>query len=248
MDIVRPPSTGTGSVTVDYFSAILHALLPNLNIVELPPSIGANSTQIDYLHAIWKATQANGTLNIPPYDNDTAAIAGGLIAGQLYYKPDGSVWVLKPLDQIYAYDYYGGNGFSGIGSKHLYLSLDSLEADLLAEAKARTAKEVDLQNQINHLKPFADVFNTPFSFVLPAYTVLSKVVIMPIDTMTNGGVGIGTHMGSDSILFLPAGSNDLAIGGGINNPFELNLIYPVDMEIFIGGFYGKRVFFKFILE
>jgi hypothetical protein len=195
----------------------------------------ARGAQDAYLYEL---IQALKTLDIPPYDNDTAALAGGLAIGDLYHKPDGSVWVLKPLDYSAGYS-YDGLPVPGIGSEHLYLSLDSLDAEIAA-----------LRSVVSASQPFSNKFHTSVGgstyllFRLPAFTLLSTMIIMPL-TNPLFGVQVVAQNGVPQILF----SGDIPIGGGADNPFLLNFISSIDQDIYIYTTSGKTdVFIKAIIQ
>ncbi|MFC4232122.1 hypothetical protein ACFOW1_09485 [Parasediminibacterium paludis] len=222
MDVETPPSIGYNSIQLDYFNAILHALLPSLDTTALAPSLGDNSRQIDYLHAIWQATKANGVLNIPPYNDNISAIAGGLTVGQLYYKPDGSVWLVTEASSGYGYGSYG----DGIGSGFLYPSLESLQSEIDTIA----SKLSSLGFYSNTLQAPAGGAVTTEEFILPQYTLLSTIILFPknqpLDRITV--IAFETNSSYNEVIL---DVFNVSNGRNNENPYTVNKVYYTDMSI-----------------
>jgi hypothetical protein len=184
----------------------------------------ARGAQDAYLYEL---IQALKTLDIPPYDNDTAALAGGLAIGDLYHKPDGSVWVLKPLDYSAGYS-YDGLPVPGIGSEHLYLSLDSLESEIAALRSATLVNQsFEIEIRVN-----GGTGTTQMLFILPAYKLLSTVILMPkygiADEIKFFTMSL-EHSDTEMLLDL----YNVPIGGESDNPYFLNKVFSKDRIVFV---------------
>ena len=91
-----------------------------------------------------------GKFKLKQFDNDFLAIAGGLNIGDMYYRLDGSVYVVRDHTLLKSSaDLYGNLLYNGIGADILYPTLESLEAEISALTITVLKNSGDIANEVN---------------------------------------------------------------------------------------------------